>query len=73
MNKQKIVTKNAPAAIGPYSQAIAVGNFIFTAGQIHLKPNGELLTGTVFVNGQPYYSLRNEKFCKPWRTKPPEN
>jgi len=47
MIKQKIVTKKAPAAIGPYSQAIVVGNFVFTAGQIHLKPNGELLAGTV--------------------------
>ena len=42
----KIETKNAPAAIGPYSQAIAVGNFIFTSGQIPIDPH----TGT-FVSG----------------------
>lgn len=31
-------TKNAPAAIGPYSQAISVGNLLFTSGQIPLDP-----------------------------------
>src|SRR5574344_2940206 len=33
-----ISTKNAPAAIGPYSQAIAVGNMVFASGQIPLDP-----------------------------------
>jgi 2-iminobutanoate/2-iminopropanoate deaminase len=36
---KKIETKNAPAAIGPYSQAIEVGNFIFTSGQIPIDPH----------------------------------
>lgn len=36
-------TKNAPAAIGPYSQAISAGNLLFTSGQIPLDP----ATGTV--------------------------
>jgi len=40
---QKIYTKNAPEAIGPYSQAIKIGNFIYTSGQIALTPNGEFL------------------------------
>ena len=40
-------TTDAPQAIGPYSQAIIVGNIIFTAGQIHLTKSGELLTGTI--------------------------
>jgi 2-iminobutanoate/2-iminopropanoate deaminase len=35
---QKIATSNAPAAIGPYSQAIAAGGFLFTSGQIALVP-----------------------------------
>ena len=40
---KKIETKNAPAAIGPYSQAIAVGNFLFTSGQIPVDPaTGEI-------------------------------
>ncbi|MBE6322801.1 MAG: RidA family protein [Bacteroidales bacterium] len=33
-----ISTKKAPAAIGPYSQAIRVGNFVYTSGQIPLDP-----------------------------------
>ncbi len=44
---QKIHTKNAPEAIGPYSQAIKIGNFIYTSGQIALTPNGEFLGGNV--------------------------
>lgn len=37
MNK-KIFTENAPAAIGPYSQAICAGNIVFTSGQIPINP-----------------------------------
>ena len=41
-------TKNAPAAIGPYSQAISVGNLLFTSGQIPLDPaTGEVVGETV--------------------------
>lgn len=39
-----INTKNAPQAIGPYSQAKIVGNFIFTSGQIPLKIDGTMVT-----------------------------
>ncbi len=43
-----IHTSNAPAAIGPYSQAIVTGNLIFTSGQIPLDPaTGEVVTGTI--------------------------
>jgi 2-iminobutanoate/2-iminopropanoate deaminase len=38
MAKEKIATAHAPAAIGPYSQAIRLGNLVFTAGQIALDP-----------------------------------
>lgn len=42
MNK-KIFTENAPAAIGPYSQAICVGDMLFTSGQIPINPaSGEV-------------------------------
>jgi 2-iminobutanoate/2-iminopropanoate deaminase len=44
--KQSIVTKNAPAAIGPYSQAIKTGNIVFLSGQLGIDPE----TGT-FVQG----------------------
>ena len=35
---EKIYTNNAPDAIGPYSQAIKVGSFVFTSGQIAINP-----------------------------------
>lgn len=35
---EKIYTKNAPDAIGPYSQAIKTGNLLFTSGQIAINP-----------------------------------
>ena len=44
---EKIHTNNAPQAIGPYSQAIKVGNFIYTSGQIALLPNGEFLDSDI--------------------------
>ncbi|WP_128896599.1 RidA family protein [Longirhabdus pacifica] len=44
----KIVsTSNAPAAIGPYSQAVLVGEMLFTSGQIPLTPEGEMVTGGI--------------------------
>lgn len=45
--KQKVETKAAPAAIGPYSQAIRVGGWLFSSGQIPLDP----ATGTVAGEG----------------------
>ena len=48
MSVRIVHTENAPAAIGPYSQAIVAGNFLFTAGQIALDPaTGELIDGSV--------------------------
>ena len=44
---QKIYTKRAPEAIGPYSQAVKVGNMVFTSGQIALTPEGEFLDADV--------------------------
>ncbi len=41
----KVGTKKAPAAIGPYSQAVVVGNLIFTSGQIPLNPETGILVG----------------------------
>jgi len=46
--KKIIKTSKAPAAIGPYSQAVKAGNLLFTAGQIAISPpSGEMLQGDV--------------------------
>lgn len=48
MEKIVISTNNAPAAIGPYSQGIRVGNMLFTSGQIPLNPaTGELVSSDI--------------------------
>ena len=48
MEKIVVSTPKAPGAVGPYSQAIKVGNFLFTSGQIPLDPaTGELVSGDV--------------------------
>lgn len=48
MNKTKIETKMAPAAIGPYSQAIQAGDMLFLSGQIPLDPTtGEVVAGGI--------------------------
>ena len=47
MDKKRIQTKNAPAAIGPYSQAIQAGDFTFYSGQIPLDPQ----SGTIVEGG----------------------
>ncbi len=48
MTRTVIHTDSAPKAIGPYSQAIRVGDFVFTAGQIALDPaTGELAGATI--------------------------
>ena len=44
-----IQTPHAPAAIGPYSQAMVVGNLLFTSGQIALRPDGTLNNGDIVV------------------------
>ena len=44
-----IDTKNAPAAIGPYSQAVAVGNLLYTSGQIPLDPETGAVAGDDIV------------------------
>ncbi|WDL98997.1 RidA family protein [Alicyclobacillus sp. ALC3] len=42
-----VATTNAPAAIGPYAQAIQIGDMLYTSGQIPLTAEGELVTGGV--------------------------
>ena len=58
--KQAISTSNAPAALGPYSQAVQVGNLLFLSGQVPIDP----ATGSVVEGGiqeQARQSLTNLK------------
>ncbi len=54
---EKIYTKNAPDAIGPYSQAVKVGNLVFTSGQIAINPASGNVEATT-IEGQ------TEQVCK---------
>ena len=57
MTRQAISTSGAPAALGPYSQAIATDGFLFCSGQIGLDPTtGELADG---IEAQAERALRN--------------
>jgi 2-iminobutanoate/2-iminopropanoate deaminase len=47
MAMEMISSGQAPAAIGPYSQAVRAGNMIFTSGQIPLDANGQLVEGGI--------------------------
>ena len=50
MRKQVIQTSEAPKAIGPYSQAVRVGDFVFLSGQIPLDPaSGNIVDGDIVV------------------------
>lgn len=53
MDIQRIHTDKAPAAIGPYSQAIVANGFLFTAGQIALDPaTGKVVDGDVVAQAE---------------------
>jgi 2-iminobutanoate/2-iminopropanoate deaminase len=46
--KKAVSTKSAPAAIGPYSQAVRIGDFLYTSGQVGLDPaTGALVEGSI--------------------------
>lgn len=48
MSRTAIITQQAPAAIGPYSQAVRSGRFVFLSGQIPLDPaSGQLVDGDI--------------------------
>lgn len=56
--KEVIFTESAPAAIGPYSQAISIGNLVYTSGQIPLDPaTGKLVPGGIVE--QSHQALKN--------------
>lgn len=48
MSKEVVATSQAPAAIGPYSQGVRLGNLVFTAGQVALDPaTGQIVAGGI--------------------------
>lgn len=58
--KKVISTKNAPAAIGPYSQAILVNGFLYTSGQIAINPaTNELVMDT--IQNETHQVMKNLK------------
>jgi 2-iminobutanoate/2-iminopropanoate deaminase len=58
MSKEIISTENAPAAVGPYSQAVRIGNLVYTAGQVALDPALGKLVGDD-APAQAEQALRN--------------
>ena len=53
MQKEAVKTDNAPQAIGPYSQAIKLGDLVFLSGQVHLDPaTGQLVEGDITTQTQ---------------------
>ena len=60
MSKQIIATDKAPAAVGPYSQAVRVGDFIFSAGQLGLVPETRKFAGSD-IEAQTRQALENVK------------
>lgn len=61
MEKKVLHTEKAPAAIGPYSQAIEVNGFIFASGQIPINPaTGELVSGGIKEQTQQAFTNASE-------------
>jgi 2-iminobutanoate/2-iminopropanoate deaminase len=57
--KKEILTANAPAPIGPYAQAIEVGNLVFCSGQIPLDPVSGTIVGDGNVEAQTQQVMKN--------------
>ncbi len=54
--KKVISTSNAPAAIGPYSQAIEVGNLVFLSGMLPIDPfTGNMVTGNIAIQTEQIF------------------
>lgn len=59
MNREIISTSSAPAALGPYSQGVKAGTFVFTAGQVGIDPStGKLVDGIEEQTRQVLSNLR---------------
>lgn len=60
LQRKVVCSNNAPAAIGPYSQAIVYGQLVFTSGQLGIDPaNGKLKTGIEDQAKQAFQNLKS--------------
>jgi 2-iminobutanoate/2-iminopropanoate deaminase len=60
MDRQIIATGKAPAAVGPYSQGVRLGDFVFTAGQLGIVPGSKAFAGPD-IESQTRQALENLK------------
>ena len=60
MNRQILATDKAPAAVGPYSQGVRVGDLVFTAGQLGIVPGTKEFAGPD-IEAQTHQALENLK------------
>lgn len=57
MKHRELITKNAPAPLGPYSQAVAAGGFIFASGQIGIDPSTNAMANGIAL--QAHQAIKN--------------
>ncbi|MBW6455507.1 MAG: RidA family protein [Trueperaceae bacterium] len=50
--RRPVQTDRAPAAIGPYSQAIRIGDLVFTSGNLPMRPDGSMVEGDIAVQAE---------------------
>ena len=68
MNKEVISTGNAPKAIGPYAQAIKVGEFVYISGQIPLDPKtGNVVEGDIRIQTRRAMEISKASSKRPTR------
>ena len=60
-SQKAIFTQNAPAPVGPYSQAIAAGEWVYCSGQIPLDPSSGLLVGNGNIEAETHQVICNLK------------
>ena len=58
MNRKEINTDKAPAAVGPYSQAVRAGDYVYTSGSIGLLPDGTMVEGLEAQTRQMFRNLK---------------
>ena len=61
---KRINTEKAPAAIGPYSQGVAAGNFLFVSGQLPIDPKNTVVKTTVFIQHMDDFAVMNEVYAQ---------